>query len=42
MLFCHWTKVDWIALLFCKNTSRFKDLQNLIEHSDYKIPIIAK
>jgi pyruvate kinase len=26
-----------------KNTSRFKDLQNLIEeHSDYKIPIIAK
>jgi pyruvate kinase len=35
-------KVDWITF-FCKTPQDLKDLQNLIaEHSDYKIPIIAK
>jgi pyruvate kinase len=36
-------KVDWIALSFVKTPQDLKDLQNLIaEHSDVKIPIIAK
>jgi pyruvate kinase len=34
-------KVD--CTFFCKTPQDLKDLQNLIaEHSDYKIPIIAK
>ncbi|MCG9792080.1 pyruvate kinase [Flavobacterium algicola] len=36
-------KVDWIALSFVKTPQDLKDLQDLIaEHSDVKIPIIAK
>lgn len=36
-------KVDWIALSFVKTPQDLKDLQDLIaEHSEYKIPIIAK
>ncbi|MCG2459342.1 pyruvate kinase [Flavobacteriaceae bacterium F89] len=36
-------KVDWIALSFVRFSQDLIDLQNLIkEHSDYKIPIIAK
>lgn len=35
--------VDWIALSFVKTPQDLKDLQDLInEHSDVKIPIIAK
>jgi pyruvate kinase len=36
-------QVDWIALSFVRTKEDLMDLQNLIkEHSDYKIPIIAK
>jgi pyruvate kinase len=36
-------KVDWIALSFVKTPRDLQDLQELIdEHSEYKIPIIAK
>ncbi|MFL9845060.1 pyruvate kinase [Flavobacterium rhizosphaerae] len=36
-------KVDWIALSFVRYPKDLQDLQDLInEHSDYKIPIIAK
>ena len=36
-------KVDWIALSFVRNSEDLIELQNLInEHSDHKIPIIAK
>lgn len=36
-------KVDWIALSFVKTPRDLQDLQELIaEHSDYKIPIVAK
>ncbi|MGB5275342.1 MAG: pyruvate kinase [Flavobacteriaceae bacterium] len=36
-------KVDWIALSFVRFSQDLIDLQNLIkEHSEYKIPIIAK
>ncbi len=36
-------KVDWIALSFVRYSQDLIDLQNLIrEHSEYKIPIIAK
>lgn len=36
-------KVDWIALSFVRFSQDLIDLQNLIkEHSDHKIPIIAK
>lgn len=36
-------KVDWMALSFVRNADDLKLLQDLIaEHSDYKIPIIAK
>ena len=36
-------KVDWIALSFVRYSQDLIDLQNLIEeHSDHKIPIIAK
>ena len=36
-------KVDWIALSFVKTPQDLKDLQDLIaEHSEYKIPIVAK
>ena len=35
--------VDWIALSFVRNAEDLEKLQDLIsEHSDYKIPIIAK
>ncbi len=35
--------VDWIALSFVRNAEDLIELQNLIkEHSDHKIPIIAK
>jgi pyruvate kinase len=32
------TKNDWIALSFKKTPRDLQDLQELIEHSDYKIP----
>ncbi|RDY59687.1 pyruvate kinase [Flagellimonas nanhaiensis] len=36
-------QVDWIALSFVRHSQDLMDLQNLInEHSDHKIPIIAK
>jgi pyruvate kinase len=36
-------KVDWIALSFVRNSEDLIELQDLInEHSDHKIPIIAK
>ena len=36
-------KVDWIALSFVRNAKDLKDLNDLIyEHSDVKIPVIAK
>ncbi len=36
-------KVDWIALSFVRTPNDLEDLQDLIaEHSDHKIPIIAK
>lgn len=36
-------KVDWIALSFVRTPQDLEDLQNIIsEHSDHKIPIIAK
>jgi pyruvate kinase len=36
-------EVDWIALSFVRNAEDLLELQNLIkEHSDHKIPIIAK
>jgi len=36
-------KVDWIALSFVRTPKDLEDLQDLIaEHSDHKIPIIAK
>ncbi|MFI2741545.1 pyruvate kinase [Zhouia sp. PK063] len=36
-------EVDWIALSFVRHAQDLMDLQELIkEHSDYKIPIIAK
>lgn len=36
-------KVDWIALSFVRTSKDLEDLQDLIaEHSDHKIPIIAK
>ena len=36
-------KVDWIALSFVRTSQDLEDLQDLIaEHSDHKIPIIAK
>ncbi|TRZ46277.1 pyruvate kinase [Robertkochia solimangrovi] len=36
-------EVDWIALSFVRHGSDLMDLQKLIaEHSDYKIPIVAK
>ena len=36
-------EVDWIALSFVRNAEDLKELQAIInEHSDYKIPIIAK
>ena len=36
-------EVDWIALSFVRNAEDLKQLQDIIEeHSDYKIPIIAK
>lgn len=36
-------EVDWIALSFVRHAQDCKDLQAIIdEHSDYKIPIIAK
>ena len=36
-------EVDWIALSFVRNTEDLVMLQDLIkEHSDYKIPIVAK
>lgn len=36
-------KVDWIALSFVRHAEDLKQLQAIIdEHSDYKIPIIAK
>ena len=36
-------KVDWIALSFVRNSEDLNELQDLInEHSDHKIPIIAK
>src|SRR5690606_36061025 len=36
-------KVDWMALSFVRHSQDLIDLQNLIkEHSDHKIPIIAK
>ncbi len=36
-------EVDWIALSFVRNSEDLLELQNLIkEHSDHKIPIIAK
>ncbi len=37
------SKVDWIALSFVRNAADLEDLRDLInEHSDVKIPIIAK
>jgi pyruvate kinase len=42
-LFAIGQNVDWIALSFVKTPQDLKDLQDLIaEHSEYKIPIIAK
>jgi pyruvate kinase len=36
-------EVDWMALSFVRNAEDLKELQAIInEHSDYKIPIIAK
>lgn len=36
-------EVDWIALSFVRNSQDLMDLQKIInEHSDHKIPIIAK
>ncbi len=36
-------EVDWMALSFVRNAEDLMELQNLIkEHSDHKIPIIAK
>lgn len=36
-------QVDWFALSFVRHSQDIKDLQVLInEHSDYKIPIVAK
>ncbi len=36
-------KVDWIALSFVRHAKDLQELQKIIaEHSDYKIPIIAK
>ena len=36
-------QVDWIALSFVRDAKDLEDLQDLInEHSDHKIPIIAK
>ncbi|MBL7473822.1 pyruvate kinase [Robertkochia sediminum] len=36
-------QVDWIALSFVRHAEDLMDLQKLIEeHSDYKIPIVAK
>lgn len=36
-------QVDWIALSFVRNAADLEDLKELIdEHSDYKIPIVAK
>lgn len=35
--------VDWIALSFVRTSKDLEELQDLIaEHSDHKIPIIAK
>jgi pyruvate kinase len=43
MLFCHWTKCRLDCIIFCKTPRDLQDLQELIaEHSEYKIPIIAK
>lgn len=37
------SQVDWLALSFVRTPEDLKDLQNLVkEHSDHKIPIIAK
>lgn len=42
-LFAIKIKVDWFALSFVRNSQDLLELQTLIkEHSDYKIPIIAK
>lgn len=42
-LFAIENHVDWIALSFVRTSKDLEELQDLIaEHSDYKIPIIAK
>lgn len=42
-LFAIENKVDWIALSFVRTSKDLEELQDLIaEHSDHKIPIIAK
>lgn len=42
-LFAIENRVDWIALSFVRTTKDLEELQDLIaEHSDHKIPIIAK